>query len=303
MATFQAQTTPDAKWRPGPALGLSDLVDFRYSTDWRNATNGVTNTTFNNIVPGLNLTPKNVHVWGSFKTGSDPGTFGLLWAQNNSNANYTRVLAGSTFEIWPAGVDDGGSGGDSGEPLLDITLDSAVPSFQIPINGSYEALDVDVQIPKLASGGGGLRLWVNGQNNDADYYYQEGGGYDGQPRSGRGNGAFVGRLEDYSSTSNRISVTLAGDQVWLRSWAASYAASTKLWNQTIAVVHKPGGQTDINALLLGTGGSTNLPAGTRIIVRNPNATHTADGAGGGVPEAPQDGNVYGRKNGAWVVIP
>src|SRR5215467_7895311 len=82
--------------------------------------------------------------------------------------------------------------------------------------------------------------------------------------------------------------------------AASYKVVDAQWN--------PSTSADTQAMLTSLGNQgwsliTAYPSPVRERTRWILGQGTAAGGGGGIPEAPTDGNLYGRENAAWVQVP
>ncbi len=74
---------------------------------------------------------------------------------------------------------------------------------------------------------------------------------------------------------------------------AATLASAESYSDTSLEIHRDASDAKYQA---------KLTAGTNITITPDNVISASGGGGGGIPEAPQDGKTYGRKDGAWVEV-
>lgn len=100
---WAADATPDIKFTLG-RTGLSDATIYWQAAEGIRAPagTGINANTWGTTESGTgagDAVVRHSAFFGVVRTGTDPGTVGLQWAQTGSSANNTKVLAGSIFVI------------------------------------------------------------------------------------------------------------------------------------------------------------------------------------------------------------
>ena len=207
--------------------------------------------------------------------GSLTVTDGTTTVNNVSEIQFTKAssvtdLTGGVVEV---NNDGGGSGGGPALIVPMITTDGTEGNnVDITLPAGTKRFMVDVTCPVVPTASN-LRYFINGDTDDASYYRQSGGAYNGSPSTAESPTATYGRVDDVwgSSLSCRIEVLEnaqgATNIVHFRAEYTCQALTTAVYRQITGGYFKGlGAATEVSQLTLNLDNST-WPAGAEIRVK------------------------------------